>query len=365
MKREQSPTVLISSDSRLIHLAQASAAASGADLTVTEASDMRLLWRSAPAVLIGADQLDQVVRACPPSRDQVYLVGQPEAYEELCRWSMPLSASVIVVPEGNKWLSRVIAGQRHDARSGLVVAVSGGSGGVGASTLAVSLAVLAVNRSMSVALVDADPTGGGIDLLLGAENQPGWRWDKLRNAVGQITDIAAMLPQVAGITMVSMERLAAMPVSDQALESVVDCLSRTHDLVLIDAGRSARVTSARRSILVSGQTVRSVAAARTGLSAEKDCAVVVRKGGSINPGDVARVLELPLIGVLPSVGELPRLADRGIAPVMSGSWKRACAKVLQWCLAIPGSPQPATNWLDRLRLGSGRAQDSGAGARRL
>ena len=31
---------------------------------------------------------------------------------------------------------------------------------------------------VELALVDLDPMGGGLDLLLGAESTPGWRWPR-------------------------------------------------------------------------------------------------------------------------------------------------------------------------------------------
>src|SRR5579875_2141374 len=63
-----------------------------------------------------------------------------------------------------------------------VVAVLGGSGGVGASTFAAALAT-AAGRAV---LVDCDPLGGGIDVLLGVEAVPGARWSGLRVNGGRL-----------------------------------------------------------------------------------------------------------------------------------------------------------------------------------
>ncbi|MCL2735202.1 MAG: P-loop NTPase [Propionibacteriaceae bacterium] len=340
MQRELSSAILVSADSRLVHMAQASAAAIGVTLTVVaDPRDLRTAWRTASAVLIGADQAGQAGGWALPRRAQVYLVGQADAYEALCRASMPLGASVIVVPEGAKWLSRVIAGKAHGGDGGSVVAVKPGAGGVGASTLCVSLAVMAARQSRRVALVDGDPHGGGIDLLLGAENTPGWRWDKLRNAVGQIADIAPMLPRVEGVTVVSMDRASGEPVDDTAYEAVIDCLARSHDLVLVDQGRgrSPAGVTAQRTIVVSTQTVRSLAATRATVATmdRGECALVVRRGGAVLPADAARAVDLPLIGVVPTVPELARLADRGMVPWLAGGWTRACSRILPWCLGEP------------------------------
>ena len=336
MQREPTPTTLVSADPRLINLAQASAAAVGAPLSVvSDPASIGTVWRTPSPLLIGSDQIREIVARALPPRDHVYLVGQADSYEDLCRWSAPLGALVIQLPDGNKWLSRVIMGRAAGTDSGTVVALVSGSGGTGASTLCVGLALAAVRDSRSVALVDCDAMGGGIDLILGAENTPGWRWDKLRNAVGQIADITPMLPTVEGITVVSMERSDPVPIPGDALEAVVDCLARTHDLVLVDRGRGeAQPTGIRRTVVVTNQTVRGVAATRARAKTldTSACGLVVRKPGSVSASDAAAAVDIPLICVLPSVADLAQLADRGIPPSPSGKWKKACGEVLAWCL---------------------------------
>jgi len=337
MQREPTPTTLISADSRLIHFAQASAAAVGAPLSVvSDPQAISTVWRAPSPVLIGSDQIHEVVTRALPRRDRVYLVGQADSYEDLCRWSAPLDALVIQLPDGNKWLSRVIMGRAAGSDSGTVAAVVSGAGGTGASTLCVCLALAAVRDAVSVALVDCDAMGGGIDLILGAENTPGWRWDKLRNAVGQIADITPMLPAAEGITMVSMERNDPVPVPGEALEAVIDCLARTHDLVLVDKGRDGQRPTGviRRTVVVTNQTVRGVAATRARVKTleESECGLVVRKPGSVSPHDAARAVDIPLISQLPTVADLAQMADRGIPPSLSGRWRKACGEVLSWCL---------------------------------
>ena len=336
MQREPTPTTLVSSDSRLINLAQACAAAVGAPLSVIQdATAISAAWRSTAPVLIGSDQIPAVVARTLPGRNHVYLVGQSDAYEDLCRWSAPLGALVIQLPDGNRWLSRVIMGRAAGSNSGTVVTLTSGAGGVGVSTLCVCLALAAVQDTRSVAVIDCDATGGGLDLLLGAENTPGWRWDKLRNAVGQIADITPMLPTAEGITMVSMERNDPLPIPGEALEAVIDCLARTHDLVVIDQGHGEQPTGAvQRTVIVTNQTVRGVAATQARVKGldTSECGLVVRKPGSVSPRDASVAVDIPLVCVLPTVTDLTQLADRGIPPTLGGRWKKACHEVLRWCV---------------------------------
>ena len=65
---------------------------------------------------------------------------------------------------------------------GEVVAVIGGCGGAGASLFAVALAQAATDAL----LVDLDPWGGGIDLLVGGEATPGLRWPDLALQGGRL-----------------------------------------------------------------------------------------------------------------------------------------------------------------------------------
>lgn len=69
------------------------------------------------------------------------------------------------------------------AASGSLVAVVGAVGGCGTSTVAAALAVRAAG-SERVLLVEADPCGTGLDLLLGTEHEPGLRVEDVRSELG-------------------------------------------------------------------------------------------------------------------------------------------------------------------------------------
>jgi hypothetical protein len=151
---------------------------------------------------------------------------------------MPLGAAVLVLPDGARWLSSIISGAHSsDAGRVLVCGVVGGSGGVGASTLAAGVASAAARRRRSVALVDVDVAGGGLDLLLRAEEVPGWRWSRLRTARGQIGDLRGKVPSIDGIDLISMGRVGESDVGRDAVTAVIASLGRTHEIVVLDIGR--------------------------------------------------------------------------------------------------------------------------------
>lgn len=322
--------------------AAVTAAAAAVRQPVVRARDAEALigcWREASVVIVGADLAVAAARMGLPGRDGVYVLADARAAPAELSASVPLAAGTIVLPEGGAWLADVLAGRTGRVRGTSRIAVLGGSGGVGASTFAVGLASAGVAIGAS-ALVDLDPVGGGADLLLGAERAPGWRWDRLRAARGQIGDLRGQVPEVAGMTVVSMARDDAVAVQRDAVASVLASLSRSCDLVVLDVGRSldagAReaLRTADRTVLVCGQDVRGVASARMTMAAAeiRGCGVVVRlrKGGSVRAGDVAVALGLPLWGTLPFDNALPSAAERGVPPDRAAGrkWLRACASVL-------------------------------------
>ncbi len=323
--------VLVSAEGELVAAVQASAAAAGSEIEVVGPEEVLRAWRE-DLVLLGADVAAQAVSL--PRRDRVYLVGFGSG-GALVEASAPLAAPIVVLPQGSQWLSQLLSGT-DSGRDCVTVAVLGGSGGLGASTLASGLACAAT----PAALVDLDPIGGGVDLLLGAERAPGWRWDRLRAARGQIADLGGKVPQVEGVTVVSMARRSESSAGRDAVAAVVGCLARTHRLVVLDVGRSldsgAReaVRAADRTLLVCAGDVRGVAAARMTVAASqaRPDAVAVRRRprAAVAAEDVARAVGLPLLTVLPDDPALAAAAEQGLPPLRSAgrAWRKSCQAAL-------------------------------------
>ena len=296
-------------------------------------------WREAATVFIADDQAERVAGRALPHRDGVFLVGPDES--RLSAWSAPLSARVIPLPEGIAWLGAVL-GEGTALTRAPVVAVLGGSGGVGASTLAAGLACRAGGLAGGAALVDVDTTGGGIDLLLGAEQAGGWRWPRLHAADGHVGDLRPYLPVVDGVSLVSMARGPALDLAREPLAAILGSLRRSHALVVVDVGRTltpaAResVRLASRCLLVVSGRIRAVAAARQVVRAHQldEVEIVLRRapGGSLPGEAIEDALGFPVVAQLPEdprligaaeVGEPPaRLGRRGYAKVCDGLVRR-------------------------------------------
>ncbi|MDR1266527.1 MAG: pilus assembly protein CpaE [Propionibacteriaceae bacterium] len=334
------PTVLISADAELAQLVAAAAATRGSAVrTIRQVGDIRSNWRDAAAVLVGADLAETAARLSLPPRDEVYLIGPGDADEALMAWSAPLKAAVIRLPAGSRWLAQVLAGTGRAAH-GQIIALAGGSGGIGASTLAAGLALAARRRGPS-ALVDLDARGGGLDLVLGAESAPGWRWDTLRSASGQVADFASQLPAVDGVMVVSASRSDRRDPPGEAVGAVIDGLARAGGTVVVDLGRSGgahrdeAVRAASRLVVLAGQSVRSVAATAALLTelSDRRTDLVVRtdRGGAIAAPAVAEALGMTLLGAVPTVPALVTLADRGLPPGPGAGrrWERACRRLAE------------------------------------
>lgn len=312
------------------------AAAAGAMLDVAvDPAAARSRYGGAALVLVGLDVAEACRRASLPRRPDVLLVGRTEDGAEP-PWPLAQAlgaAHVAMLPAAEPWLVDRFADlvTRADG-SGRVVAVVGGRGGAGASVLAAGLAVTGVRAGLRALLVDADPLGGGIDLVLGWEDLGGLRWPELREASGSVhpPSLVDALPRRGELVVLSWDRGELVAVPPEAMAATVDAGRRGRDLVVVDLPRrldeSAAVAlrAADRTLLVVPAELRAAAAAaRVAAVAAAHCsslAVVVRgpAPGRLRPREIARSLGLPLAGVLrPEPGLAPAL-ERGATPAENG-----------------------------------------------
>lgn len=308
---------------------------------VPDLADARPLWDSAPAVLIGSDVVTPhgaYGLGGLPERPRVAVVGLagrggPDGVPDLPWFLLPDDLSLVaafldVVP-------------RRPAR---LVAVVGGRGGAGASTLAAALAVTAAGAGQSAMLVDADPYGGGLDLVLGAESHDGLRWADLDALHGPVASAVLVdtLPRAHGVTLLSYGREGTGVASRAAVEAVLDAGLRAHDLVVADLarhpdpGRDALLSCADLVLLVVPAEVRATAAAGRVAAhlggAAGDVRLVVRgpAPSGLDARTVGRLLGLPCLGALRPEPGLTGHLERGDPPARGGRGPLAdlCRRVL-------------------------------------
>jgi len=342
-----STAVVVTGDLELLDHVLAVAAAAGVEPEVVrDAGSVRPVWSAATTVIVGVDQAPDLATMVLPRRPQVFVVGEEWARDDVCAWSLPLGAAVVLLPSGAHRLTTALVDATGSHRGGQLVAVIGGSGGVGASTVAAGLTFVGAQDGLRTLLVDADPLGGGIDLLVGAERVPGWRWPRLDSARGHLGSLTGQLPQVDEVDVLSMSRSSrergAGPDAEQ-MQSVLLSAGRSHQLVVVDvprqltpAGREA-LKRADRVLLVVAAQLRAIAAAQTVVDQIEDTctdlSVLVRlvKPRSVPASAVADGLGLRLLA---SVGEDPSLGGgsaRGEPPGRAARsvLSRTCRTVLQ------------------------------------
>jgi secretion/DNA translocation related CpaE-like protein len=244
------PLVVTADAGLLDDLLRLSAAADVELEVASDAAAARRAWAGAPLVLIGPDLAVLLARRPPPRRDDVVLIGGDLDDAGVWQRAVTLGAEhVAFLPDADDWLVDRLADARERAglSPGVLACVVGGRGGAGASTLAAALGVTAVRRGRRALLVDADPLGGGLDLVLGGEDTAGLRWPDLAGTRGRIAgdSLTGALPTVEGLVVLSWDRGSPLVVDPDALGSVLAAGTRAHDLVLVDP-RAASTGRPRR-----------------------------------------------------------------------------------------------------------------------
>ncbi len=311
---------------------------------------------SASVVLVGVDCGDACARAGLPRRPGVILIGSrslaPQDAPGEWRVAEALGADhVVSLPAGEPWLLDQLASV-EDLRTGTVVGVLGGRGGAGASVLAGGLAVTGARRGMRTLLIDADPLGGGIDLVLGWESLDGLRWPALSQTSGRVHPPALVgaLPGRAELVTLSWDRGEPVAVPPEAMLAALDAGRRGRDLVVVDLPRRLdesailALRAAGRVFLIVPAEVRACAAAvRVTASVVAHCAdvsLVIRQpgpGGLTTP-EVACALGLPVAGTLRHEPRLAAALERGEPPAGGGRGSLAalCDKLISTLIVPQG-----------------------------
>ncbi|UKA62219.1 septum site-determining protein Ssd [Arthrobacter sp. FW306-04-A] len=320
--------LLVTGNTRLQAETERIAAAVGASLrTAVDSSEALSVWDSARMVLLGSD-----IRELPPRRRAPsVLLGLNGEGDSLWQLGAALGAErVAVLPEAAAWLAEHLSRSHAPDPGGLVLGVTGGCGGAGASTAAVWLAQEAAVHGVRTLLVDGDPRGGGLELCLAAEDAPGLRWPDLAGANGSIDpgQLSDSLPVAGGFSFLSWpgSRDRAPDVGAGAVAAVLDSGRRGFELVIVDIGRGTESLGSfgwdcDRILLVAPAQLRAAVASARLLQElpPVETALVIRgnTGSAVDGPLIAESLGLPLHGYLPELrgttgaAELGRLLELG------------------------------------------------------
>ncbi|MBQ0827361.1 septum site-determining protein Ssd [Streptomyces tagetis] len=289
-------------------------------------------WEAAPLVLVGDDAAGRVRGT--PRRRGVVLVGRDQDDPGIWRRAVEIGADhVLMLPDGEQWLVDRIADVAEGVgRPALTVGVIGGRGGAGASTLACALAVTSAHQGLRSLLVDADPLGGGLDVLLGGETAEGLRWPAFAGSRGRVGGgaLEESLPELHSLRVLSWDRGDCVAVPPQAVRAVLAAARRRGGTVVVDLprriddGAAEVLAQLDVGLLVVPAELRAVAAAGRVASAVgmvlRDLRVAVRGpyGAGLDDREVARLLGLPLVGEVPVEAGLLRGTEGGRPPGAAG-----------------------------------------------
>ena len=334
--------LLVSDDADVVDAVMHLAAAAGVAVeTASGPGGARSAWRDTPLVLVGHDTVPEALRLRMPRRSRVVVVCFDDD-ERLLKQAMTLGAEqVCVLPTGESWLvDRLADAVESTAEPGEIVCVVGGRGCAGASVTSTALALTSMRMGRTPLLVDGDPLGGGIDLVVGGEDTEGLRWPDFARTRGRVSGAAlrAALPEVDQLTMLSWDRGEELDIPVDAMRAVLSAAARTSDIVVVDLPRRVDEAAAEAlarstvTLLVVPLEVRAVASAARVAHGIRQHAADIRlliRGPSptgLAADVVASALNLPAAGSIRPEHNLDTDLDNGYPPI-----KRAKSPLGTFC----------------------------------
>jgi secretion/DNA translocation related CpaE-like protein len=298
-------------------------AAAGLEAEIAAAHDVRRWWASAAAIVLDAAAARQICSMGVARRGGVALLSRTGERDD---WRVAVDVGaeqVVVMPADERALLHGVLAIPDGSGQAAVIACLPATGGAGASTVAVGLAVASARLGTSTLLVDGDPTGGGLDLAFGLEHADGVRWPDLIAAGGPPPDALPeeLLKVGPALRLLSWDR-RTRTVSDLSggWSALLPAARAGADLVVLDLPRPATtydVVGADVVLLVVRAGVRhTVAAAQSAAqlrARSHDVRLIVRGAGraGLSSSDIAAAVGLPVAAQLPDDRRIATATDAG------------------------------------------------------
>ena len=310
-----------------------------------DAGMARRSWRGAQLVLVGDDLVADIARDLPVRRAGVFVVarpGSPHPWDQ----AVALGAEDVLDTAGRDRALAALTAAVDGGGDAAVVAVVGGVGGAGASCFAATLAVEAGRRGLRVLLVDGDPLGGGLDVLLGIEGVDGLRWPAAvarsgpRSSQRAVTarSLTEALPQTGNVWVLTSG--ADTPDGVGPASGLIAAARRGFDVVVCDVERhldalgAELLAHALLTVVVVPEDVRSLAASRgvvqrLGTHSVSLAVVTARRRPGLARQTIEEALGLPVLARLRHDRRLQDALDHGNGPGGSAALRRAVRPVLE------------------------------------
>ncbi|MDQ1689214.1 MAG: hypothetical protein QOK42_2189 [Frankiaceae bacterium] len=296
-----------------------------AAVPVSTGSSHREVPAAARLVLAGPEMLP----VAPGSAGLLVVTREPVSVELLTAALESGARGVAELPADEGRVVQELLAAEVPERAGRVIGVVAATGGLGASTFSAACA-LAVAPSL---LVDCDPLGSGLDVVLGIETEPGPRWGSLAGSRGRVSaaTLRSALPAMDDVAVLAHDG-SELPAA--ALGAVVGSGVADGGAVILDLARTAagvvREAGLRLDdllLLVADDVSGVLAATRVGATfaglATRVRVILLRCGGGLDQDLVSRSLELPVAARLAVESRPPGLGGRP-----GRSWVRAARELL-------------------------------------
>jgi secretion/DNA translocation related CpaE-like protein len=307
--------MIVSDDPSIIDdLLRLAAAADVETELARNAEQARQGWHWPSLVLVGDDLAAALAGDAPPRRPGVVVVASAGHTGDLYRLAIEIGAQDVArLPDEETWLIDALAAAAEPVDGwGGTVCVMGSRGGAGASVLSAALGLTAARDGLRTLLVDGDPLGGGVDIVLGIEDQEGARWPHFADRRGRLSaaNLYEALPRLGDLSVLSWGRDGPVTVTPEAARSLLDAAVRAFDLVIADIprhrgeiGRAALAAADTLLLVVPAEVRATMAADALGTDLRDqitDTRLIVTgpAPGGVTPETVSRALDLPLAGVL-------------------------------------------------------------------
>ena len=197
--------------------------------------------RSQPAARVRQPtRSQQTVRRETVSPQRFYTPQNAMDARTSARWAGPAVAGGFMGSplESSSTRMKPVEAQPEPAPRNVVV-VGSAVAGVGASTLAALLARELTERGCKSVLVDADLNGGGLDVLLGVEDEDGSRFGDISAPLGKVDGKALLreLPVWDGVPLLACNPWRSENPQSWEVQACIRALAQVKDAVIVDAGQ--------------------------------------------------------------------------------------------------------------------------------
>lgn len=199
-----------------------------------------------------------------------------------------------------------------------VIVVTSGKGGVGKTTVTASLGIALGAIGAKVALVEGDIGLNNLDVALSVENRVVYDLSDVILSRCRLKQALITLQQSKNVDFLPSARVSGEAIGTKDFKQIINQLAEDRDFVLldcpagIDQGFYRAAQSASEAVIVTTPHISAVrdadktaamlaryGVAVTGIAVNRVRGDLLARGEIIRPQDIAKLLKIPLLAVLP------------------------------------------------------------------